>query len=64
MGDERELREMKSKLGKKADHLSGNALNIVLSADDDESCDLVADHHPVMGCHLILDAVQPSAILK
>ena len=64
MRDERELREMKSKLGKKAEQLPRNALNVVLPADDDESCDLVADHHPVMGCHLILDAVQPSAILK
>ena len=32
---------MKSKLGKKAEQLPRNALNVVLPADDDESCDLL-----------------------
>ncbi|MBX9772918.1 MAG: hypothetical protein K2Y71_00790 [Xanthobacteraceae bacterium] len=46
MGDVGKLREYESKLGEETEHLSGDALDVVLAADDDEARDLVADCLP------------------
>lgn len=46
MRDVGELREVKTKLGEEAEHLTGDALYVVLSADDNEGRDLVADAAP------------------
>ena len=43
MSDKRELRKDEAELSEKAEHLAGNHLNVVLTANDDEARNLVAN---------------------
>ena len=59
MSDVGKLREDEAELGEEAEHLTGDALDVVLTADDDEAGDLVADQHLVADRDGVLHAVQP-----
>ena len=53
------LRENEAQFGEEAQHLAGDALDIVLAADNDEACDLVADQYLVADGNGVLHAVEP-----
>ena len=55
---------MKPKLGEEAQHLAGDALDVVLPADDDEARDLVADQHLVADGDGVLHAIEPLGHLE
>src|SRR6266446_3132404 len=57
MGDKRELRKHEAELSEEAQHLAGNHLDIVLTADDDEARNLVTNEDAVRNRDLVLDAV-------
>src|ERR1017187_5479968 len=59
MCDQRKLRQIKTQLREKAQQLSGHALDVVLSARDDEADDLLVDEHAVFDGDLVLHAIQP-----
>src|SRR5260370_15846083 len=56
-GDKRELRKHEAELSEEAQHLAGNHLDIVLTADDDEARNLVTNEDAVRDRDLVLDAV-------
>src|SRR5664279_5991872 len=58
MSDIRELWKYKSKFGEEAQHLSGNRLDIVLSADDNKSGDLVTYENLIADRYRVLYAIQ------
>ena len=58
MRNVRKLRKKKSEFGEKSHHLTGNGLDIVLSANDDESSDFVLDQNTIGDCKLILNAIE------
>src|ERR1017187_4884354 len=59
MCDQRKLRQIKTQLREKAQQLSGHALDVVLSARDDEADDLLVEQHTVFERDLVLHTVQP-----
>src|ERR1017187_10217605 len=59
MGDQRKLRQIKTQLREETQQLSGHALDVVLSARDDEADDLLVEQHTVFERDLVLHTVQP-----
>src|SRR5215831_18415259 len=64
MRDERELRKDEAELGEEAEHLARHHLDVVLTADDDEARNLVANEDTVGNRDLVLDAVHPLGHLE
>src|SRR6516165_10631186 len=64
MSDKRELRKDEAEFGEEAEHLAGNHLDVVLAADNDEACNLVANEDTVGNRDLVLDAVHPLGHLE
>src|SRR3974390_2420379 len=57
VGDKGKLRKDEAELAEEAQHLPGDRLNIVLSADDDEARHLVADENTIVKGDGVLHAI-------